>query len=358
MAAEIDKTLFDAVIHNQIAQGRYADQQVRDILALMNRADKEILQKIANSKADTFTRWRLDALLAEVRRTTQDSYAEMQGALKEEMGAFAAHSAEVAGAMLATQMPVRWNPVGMTDTQLAAIIDTTPISIGPDKKLLLEEIFSKMAAGKEEDIRGALRLGMVQGETVDEMTRRLKGTKAAKYTDGILEGNRRDMAAIVRSVVVNTGNAATQAMYKENEEVVTGWIYVAVLDSKTCSVCWSESGKTFPLGSGPMPIRHVSCRCASVPALKTWKELGFDMEELQPGMRASSSGLVKSDISFQDWVGTQDKKTQVELLGPARQKLFANGGLKLDRFTDNSGQLYTLKELKAKNSSAFARAFN
>lgn len=349
MATTINKDLFDRLIRRQIAVGRYAEKQTYEIIRLLNRADKELLAKIMErGEAQTFTARRLEALLKEIRAMVDKSYRELFDATKAEMATFAPHAAEFAGATLATQLPVSWSPVAISDEQLLAIIDTTPISIGKDKKLLLEEVFSSMAANKEEMIRGALRLGMVQGESIDQMVRRLKGTKAAQHQDGLLEGSRRSMANMVRSVVQHTNNVAVQLVYSKNKDVLKGWLYVATLDSRTCPVCFSQSGKTFPFGEGPLPIRHVSCRCFQAPDIKSWKELGFDdLPEFGDFQRASKDGPVDANISFDSWLRGQDSKTQVELLGPARARLFADGRMRLDKFTDASGELYTLAELKA-----------
>jgi len=358
MPTTIPKNLFDYLISEQISAGRFASGQVHDVIDLLNAADKEILAKItARGNDGTFTSYRLKALLKEIKATVDAAYWQAEKQLHESMGGYAIHSAEATAGMLAAQLPVTFSIVGMSDTQLAAIVDTTPISIGPDKKLLLEEVFSKLAAGKEEAIRGAIRLSMVQGETVPEMVRRLQGSRASRYTDGIFEKHRQDAAKIVRTVVQHTNNQAAQQTFKNNSEVVKGWVYVATLDSRTCPVCFSQSGKSFPLGSGPLPPQHISCRCFQTPDIMSWKELGIDREEFPPAMRASSSGLVSADISFGDWLKTQDKATQAELLGKSRQKLFTAGGLKLDKFTDQSGELYTLDVLKQRHAAAFKAAF-
>lgn len=358
MPTEIPKNLFDYLVHEQIGAGRFASQQVTSIISLLNHADKEILAKITARGADgTFTAYRLKSLLKEIRQTIDDAYWEMERQLHEEMGGYALSVSETTTAMLAAQVPIKFSFVGLSDTQLTAIIDKTPISIGKDKKLLLEEIFQSIAAGKEESIRGAIRLGMVQGESVPQIVQRLRGTKAARYTDGVLEGGRRAVEGIVRTTVMHTSNQAVQQTYQNNAEVVKGWIYIATLDSRTCSVCFSDSGKSYTLGSGPTPPRHVNCRCFAAPQIKSWKELGIDMEELPPSFRASKDGPVQSDISFQDWLKGQDKATQVELLGKTRAQLFSEGGLKLDKFTDASGKLYTLGTLKESQKAAFNKAF-
>ncbi|MEI6207307.1 MAG: phage minor head protein [Desulfuromonadales bacterium] len=348
MPTEIDKALFNDIIHHNIAIGRYSDQQIHDIVNLLNKADADILSKIAAyGEKDNFTSARLKALLKEIKAMNADAYDEANKRLSAEMQAFAQHSSEVATGMLASQLPVSWSPVAMTAEQLAAIVSSTPISVGPDKKLLLEEIFSKLAAGKEENIRGALRLGMVEGETVDQMIRRLRGTRANRYKDGVLEISRRDAAAVVRSTVISTGNLANMATFEANSDVLKGWVYIGTLDSRMCSVCAMNYGKTFPLGDGPLPIRHLNCRCIAGPAIKTWEELGFKgMKEFDVGTKASAGGLVRADMIYPDWLKGQPAKVQDEILGKARGQLFRDGKIKLDKYTDASGKMITLDELK------------
>lgn len=345
----INSEMFDALIHRQIDIGRYSKKQVNDIVSLLNDADTEIVAKLLKrGESVSWTAKRLDALLAEIKQIIQDTYNSAGDALKSEMGAFAEHSGEFAATTLASQFPVSWSPVSMSKEQLAAIVDTTPIRIGQNKSLLFDEIFSALAKGKEEKVRGALRLGMVEGESVIQMVQRLKGTKANRYADGVLEASRRDLANIVHTVTQHTNNMAAQMTMQNNSEVLKGWIYASTLDSKTCSYCFSKSGKKYPLEEGPIPPLHISCRCFQAPWIATWRELGYDIDEMPASTRASSSGQVRADISFNDWLATQNKKTQVELLGPTRAKIFGDGKMKLDKFTDASGKLLTLEQLKGR----------
>lgn len=65
MAKKIDKDLFDRLVHRQIAVGRYAERQAYEIIKLLNRADKELLDKIIDrGESDSFTGRRLEAPLA------------------------------------------------------------------------------------------------------------------------------------------------------------------------------------------------------------------------------------------------------------------------------------------------------
>jgi len=247
-------------------------------------------------------------------------------------------------------LPVNYNIVQATAEQLKAIVDVAPIRVGTEGALLLEELFMKEVLNKEHAIMGALRLGQIQGETVDQIVRRLTGTKSHQYKDGILEISRRSAEGIVRSVVISTGNKAAMLTYSNNSAVVKGWVYVGTLDSRMCEKCSKHYGKRFNLGEGPQPILHIRCRCFSVPEIKTWREMGFDIDEMPEGMKASSGGLVRADMSYTEWLKTQDKATQIEILGPSRQKLFASGKVEFNDFTDNKGIFYTLEELKKKHS--------
>lgn len=333
-SAEIPKFIFDDLIHWQIKVGRYTNGQTRDILRLLLASEREIEVAIVKAGRTSFTARRLRALLAEIRTINRAVYSSARDQLAREMMAFAARAAEQATGVLSDQLPVKWSPVGLSDTQLAAIVNTTPISISGSSKLLVSEIFAKVAAGRESAIIGAVRLGMSQGESVHQIVNRMPW-----------DVSRREMTNLVHSVVQHTNNEACAATLAVNSEVLNGWIYVATLDSRTCPLCWSQSGKQFPLGEGPIPIRHIKCRCFQAPAVKTWRELGLDIDEFPPAMRASANGPVRADISFDEWLRGQPAGVQKDLLGPTRQKLFAEGGLKLDKFTDDSGRLLRLDQL-------------
>lgn len=353
MSTEVPKALFDWAVKLQITTGRYASKVVRDILGLLNQADADVLDKISKAADGTFTKQRLEALLREIRATYSEVYNSAGQAMKQQMLDFAGVQAGTTAAVLATQLPVSYNIIQTTAEQLKAIVDTAPVTVGPDKKLLLEEVFTGLANGKEEAIRGAIRLGMVEGETVDQMVRRLRGTRANQYKDGVLEVSRRHAESMVRTIVNHTSNQAMQSVYKNNTSVVKGWVFTATLDARTTINCASLSGTVWPVGQGPVPPRHVRCRSVAIPELQSWRELGVDIDEMPPAMRASKDGPVRADISFQDWLKGQDKATQVDILGKTRQQLFSDGKLTIYKFTDDAGRVLSLDQLREKHRAAF-----
>lgn len=351
----IPKALFDLNVRRQIALQRYGNGVVRDVMALLNEAEEDLIAQIRKrGDRGPWTTARLKAVLAEIGDMTFQAYAEAGKVVKKEMNAFADHEAEATASMIETQLPATFSITRPSAAQLAELVNKEPITVGPDKKLLLEEIFTGLAAGKEERIRGAVRLGILEGETVDQMVRRLRGTRAARFTDGIMEVDRRGAAAMVRTIVNHVSNGAAQRTFAENLDVVKGWRLIVTLDGRTTLICSSLAAKNlvYPIGKGPIPPLHVACRSFQLPELKSWRELGIDLDEMPPAVRASKDGPVAADISFNDWLQGQPAAVQKDILGATRQKLFADG-MKLDRFTDSKGVVYSLDQLKQRHAEAF-----
>jgi hypothetical protein len=99
-------------------------------------------------------------------------------------------------------------------------------------------------------------------------------------------------------------------------------------------------------------ITH-NCRCSMIPVLKTWKELGINMDELSDNTRASMEGQV-TDKTFADWL---KRKTETDptfadrTLGKGRAELWRNGKITMDQMI-SGGQPLTLSQLQAKYGKA------
>ena len=78
-------------------------------------------------------------------------------------------------------------------------------------------------------------------------------------------------------------------------------------------------------------ITH-NCRCLILPYFN-----------IEGDTRASKDGYVDADITFDDWLKDQDEKTQKDVLGATRYKMFKDG-VKISQFVDN-GKVLTLDEL-------------
>jgi hypothetical protein len=120
-------------------------------------------------------------------------------------------------------------------------------------------------------------------------------------------------------------------------------------------ICQSRDGKVYPLDSGPRPPAHFRCRSTTAPVLKSWKELGLKERDIPPGTRASMDGQVPEAETYQTWLKKKSPAFQDDVLGPTRGKLFREG-MTLDRFVDETGHEYTLKQLRSKDAALFKKA--
>lgn len=211
----------------------------------------------------------------------------------------------------------------------------------------------KASADTKDAVEKAIRDGIKAGDTTDKIVRRIVGTRAARFTDGIVQDSRNAIDALVRTAVTHIHNNAAQLSYAANDDVVKGWRFLAVLDTRTTVRCAGMSGKVFQIGQGPIPPLHVRCRSLCQPVTVTMRELGIDVDEPGSSKRASMDGPVDGDITFDRWLASKSAAIQDDMLGKTRADLFRRGKLKLADLVKDDGRELTLKELRARHPKAF-----
>jgi len=234
--------------------------------------------------------------------------------------------------------------------QLKILVDNAPI-----QGALLGELWEQMDAKAALRVAQQIRLGVTEGEGIAAIVRRLTGS-ARDYEAGIFAIVRRECETLVRTSVNHISNQAIQATYAQNKDIVKSWTFLSTLDGKTSVTCRSLSGSVHKIGEGPIPPRHPNCRSFASPNLATWKELGIDLDELPPSLRASQNGPVRADITMDEWMRGQSKEEVRDMLGATRAKLFWEGA-PVTTFADNKGIVYSISDLKERQTAAFARAF-
>jgi SPP1 gp7 family putative phage head morphogenesis protein len=210
---------------------------------------------------------------------------------------------------------------------------------------IVSKAFRGLAEDQAERFARAIRAGLVSGEPTPKFTRRLIGrlrfgdkgpltTGQARAADlSLLETYQaggdltrmanRQIATLVRTTVNEISNAASQQVYKANEDITKKYRYLATLDSKTSAICRALDGREFEYGDGPEPPQHFGCRSTTVPVID-YEELGFDPPP--KGKRAAKGGMVPADISYGEWLyedGSRDAhERQEDALGPEKAAYF------------------------------------
>jgi SPP1 gp7 family putative phage head morphogenesis protein len=214
-------------------------------------------------------------------------------------------------------------------------VQTTPVGqeirrpwLGDDT----ERWFRKMLVQPTGDaVRQRITAGMQQGLTVDQIVSSIRGTRTQT---GVLDSSAQAVATLVRTAATSASSNARGETFKELG--VTHWRFLATLDSKTSVICAANDGKRFPVGEGPMPPLHPSCRSTAVP------DFGGD----PIGTRASISGQVPAATDFESWLGARPIKEQNEVLGKTKAEAWRSGALSLKDMLGRDLQPLTLAELR------------
>ena len=225
-------------------------------------------------------------------------------------------------------------------------------------------------------------MGYGLGESVEELTRRVRGTKANGFSDGIMATSKREAEALVRSSVQTISNAAKIRTIEEMQPLAKGLTWVSTLDGRTTDICMGLDKKEWrfpdmePVGHDkqfPGPVAHWNCRSTQVPSIASWEELsgkkipamgnqplqaaveqkleaqGMDplkIAQVKVRARASMDGQVSSLKDYEDWLGTKSPEFIHKQLGPSRAALWKAGKLTLADMTDQNNRPLKISALE------------
>jgi hypothetical protein len=283
-------------------------------------------------------------LIADLRGVLRRGFSEARKDFAQELYRFARAEAKFSVSVLGREIPFDFTAKLPEADVFREIVYRRPIHGVP-----LGERFTNLADATLKRVRQDMRLGFVGGETPERIVSRVRGTQAARYTDGSLGASRRWVETEVRTAVAHAGNGARGAAHVANGSVVKRERFTAVLDARTSLICAGLDGKVFRVGEGAVPPLHMGgCRSMRLPVLKSARELGFKRGELPAPARRALGGDVPVLKNFDRWLRTQTADFQREALGKTRARLWRSGQVKLTRFVDRKHKVLNLEELAAR----------
>ncbi len=355
-----NEDLLDASIRHQIDLQKYSNSVVKRLIAVLNRSDdqifKELVAAIERLDPSSFTIQRLESLLGSVRSINSQAYAQVGNELKTELKNFVEFEAQYQTMTLGSVFPASFNVGSVNVDQVYAAALARPF-----QGVILKGALSDLEDAKAKRIRQAIAQGFVEGKTNSQIVRDIRGTRALKYADGLLEIDRRNLQTIVQTAVAHTAAFTKNSVYDENKDIIKSLMWSAKIDLKTSSPCRIRDGKTWttdkkpighslPWGGGPGAY-HWNCRSVAVPVLKSFTELlgiGIDESQFSKSTWASLDGQVPADIDYNDWLKKQSAARQDEVLGVTRGKLLREGKLTIEQMYSNKGEFLDLQELRKK----------
>jgi SPP1 gp7 family putative phage head morphogenesis protein len=315
---------------HQLYIQRLSAGEFNKLQPLLKKLRDDINLKILNSTT-LFQAERLSIMLKEINALILDRTEPITTLFND----FAEYEYEYTAKYLdSVTVPTVTIAAGVTTEQLLATITKTKMDLD-GKKLTIDGILKVFAKGYTREIKQEIQFGIAEGETTQQIAKRI--------TELSNNRTKAQAKAVVQTVANHVGTQARAEVFKENKHLFKGDRWMSVLDSHTSPICIDLDGRIFPIGEGQYPPAHYHCRSIRVPEL-------YDKYKLvKVSTRQSESGPVSNKLNYSDWLKTQSKAVQIEVLGEARAKAFRANKLPLNRYIDRQGVYYTLDELKAKD---------
>ena len=202
----VNERLADAEVSHAISLQGYSNGVVRRMISLLNKADEELSAKlmaaVESMPPGSFTVQRLDQLMLSVQAVNAQAYAALRRDLEAELLAYADYESGFQYSVMTSAVPQSVQAVVAVNAISADMVYAAAMA-RPFQGKLLSELTRNIEAARMTRIRDAVRMGFIEGETVSQIVRRIRGTKSAGYADGLLEIDRRGAEAIVRLSLIH-----------------------------------------------------------------------------------------------------------------------------------------------------------
>lgn len=240
-----------------------------------------------------------------------------------------------------------------------------------------------------------VKRGMIAGETLPDIVRRVRGTQAGftrrdpktgqflpqgtrgavvtrRFVGGVLEATTKDAEAIVRSAVSFITTEAKLETYRQNGQLLRAIQFQAVLDERTTPICFSLDGTEWPPGSEEIVVpgegtHFGGCRSELVPQVD-WERLGLTPPDEGERFARDLSNVTDEDLArrisarrrtgdlggrtsvpsswkYEDWLLVQPFNVQARVLGAKRARAFRAGEVSLKELVRSDGRLVPITQL-------------
>lgn len=353
----VNEKILDTIIGDAVDIQRYEATVQRQILKQLKDLEGQIVTELKNSNVITAVRKqtqdkRLTALLKKTRNSIGTAYKAISKSQTVILSEVAELSELQTVNAINKSIKADLASSSMSRNTLNAIASNTLIEGSPTKQW-----WSRKAIQFQNKFEDTVRMGMMQGQTTDNIVRSLIGTKVNKYKDGALTPQYRGAEAVTRSSIQTVANTARLDTYQNNSDIIKGIEWSSTFDNRTSQICMALDGLQWDMNYNPIghskafvgSTAHWNCRSTQVPITKSWEELGSKVKvEVPVSTRASMDGQVAGGKNYEQWLGTKSKAFQVEVLGVEKQKLWKAGKIGFTDLVNQRGNPLTLAELQNK----------
>lgn len=257
-------TLFEALVRHQLyLEGLKADQSVKftrvalaieqEIKRLLARVGSQTLDEIPYTLYKTIERQMKASMISTLNKYDVELYEFLKAFVVVERSLFVDLFSTLTTAPIGKLKQAR----PAADIYAEAMVATLGANgVKPT------DFIKQARASAVQQVVNEFKRSRVNGDTKEQFSEKVLGTKANSYRDGTLQKVVNQTKAVTNTVVqhlsINTNSEVASQAFPEYE-------WVSVLDDKTTEICRSRDGKRYPYGKGPLPPAHVNCRSSCMP---------------------------------------------------------------------------------------------
>jgi SPP1 gp7 family putative phage head morphogenesis protein len=207
----------------------------------------------------------------------------------------------------------------------------------------LQNISSGELVRIQSKVKAGLAKGLTQKDIISDVLKTTKITEQQAKT-------------LTRTSITSTQSAALNKVMDSNKELLTGYMFTAILDSRTSPICSHHNGKVYSIDDKSyLPPLHWNCRSSMIPVVASKEELlKRDTSRLKKSViknkdEINLNGRPAKTKSFGEWLKTQSMSIQSKMLGSDEAaNLFRQGKVKANEFVTPKGKGLTIQALRNK----------
>jgi len=327
-----NEQLADSYTRHQIVMQRYgrgvANKTIKEIDRLMARC--VALIESSKSGLDQLRYVAMYRELEALNRAAFERIGKQLDAARTETAAFEVR-ATASQIEKYTDMPTAL--IVPDPARVVAIANAAPLT--GENAAILATVLDGLERKTLRLVNNAVRDGVLLGRTAKQIASDVQALTAL---------NRRNAQSVALTAIAQVTAESRKEFHRANADILEAEEFTATLDSRTTIFCAGHDSKQYPVGTGPRLPAHYRCRSVYVPVVKEeW------IRNIPGGGRAAVGSDGKQTVSgqttYQSFLRRQSAEFQNEVLGVERAKLFRSGKLSIDKFSDDSGKVYTLDEL-------------
>lgn len=377
MASQIETALRHEISVNRVAAQIIATQ----INPAFINISEIVRRLLIEEYSPDMTARQMDSLRRKTEKQLRKALDAMWAEATKDLKSLAEYEAEYTAKTIADF--AKAEIAAATLTQIAARYELPMILTSGDAKTV--GLWPEYVAGNIDAtinlVDSEIRAGRAEALGNQQIVSRIVGLKKNNYSDGLLVGKSRKWAEnLVITGNSHYANAARDAAMQANSDIIEGKVFCNVFDNRTTKQCLhygqeAYNGKVYKLDDPKAPRLPLHFRERSLWITKLYGVDPFDgrraaiqgkkgdeaaqeFEEKQSrtdkkvkykGRKDSdifNAGSIDGKISPQEFYENQPDWYLQSTFGKTGAKLFKEGGLPIEKFTDTMGRPLTIAQMK------------